>query len=217
MFDAEHSANNARAIDELVRTATLAGLASYVRIPDPYSTTDVTGALESGAEGLVFPEVHSVEDINAAANAAYFPPKGNRSICPATCSANFDFRHFVDFTERNNRAVTLVPEIENPDGVAQIEEICAHPDVQMVIFGEGDFAFSRGEGNAMDKGTQTARDFQTVLGVARKYGVAVVGGPFWCQQLRHAARRSKTVYGVLPWAGLDVISQLVRGHRARVG
>ena len=153
----------------------------------------MTRALESGAEGLVLPEVHTVEDVNAAANAADFPPKGKRGVCPATRSANFDFRHFVDFTERNNRAVTLVPEIENPDGVAQIEEICAHPDVQMVIFGQGDLAFSRDEGNAMDKATQTAKDFQTVLGVARKHDVAVVGGPVWSQQLRHATRRSKTV------------------------
>ena len=31
MFDAEHGANNACAMEEPVRTATLAGLASYVR------------------------------------------------------------------------------------------------------------------------------------------------------------------------------------------
>jgi len=50
--------------------------------------------------------------------------------------------------------VTLVPEIENPDGVAHIEEICAHPDVHMLIFAQGNLAFKRGEGNAMDKGTR---------------------------------------------------------------
>jgi 2-keto-3-deoxy-L-rhamnonate aldolase RhmA len=70
-----------------------------------------------------------------------------------------------------------VPEIENPDGVARIEEICAHPDVRMLIFGQGDLAFSRGEGNAMDRGAQTARDYRTVLAVARKHDVAVIGGP----------------------------------------
>jgi 2-keto-3-deoxy-L-rhamnonate aldolase RhmA len=37
-------------------------------------------ALEAGAEGLVLPEVHSVDDIKAAARAAYFPPKGERGI-----------------------------------------------------------------------------------------------------------------------------------------
>jgi 2-keto-3-deoxy-L-rhamnonate aldolase RhmA len=177
MFDAEHSGNDARAMEELVRTATLAGMASYVRVPDPHNATDVRRALEAGAEGLVLPEVHSVDDVNAAARAAYFPPKGDRGIGPSTRSANYNFRRFVEFTERSNRTVTLVPEIENPDGVAQIEEICAHPDVRMLIFGQGDLAFSRGEGNAMDKGAQTAKDYQTVLAVAKKHEVAVIGGP----------------------------------------
>jgi hypothetical protein len=36
--------------------------------------------------------------------------------------ANYNFRRFVEFTERNNRAVTLLPEIENPDRVAYIEK-----------------------------------------------------------------------------------------------
>ena len=89
MFNAEHSANDARAMDELGRTVTLAGMASYVRVPDPHNATDVRRALEAGAEGLVLPEVHSVDDINAAAKAAYFPPKGERGICPSTRLVNY--------------------------------------------------------------------------------------------------------------------------------
>jgi hypothetical protein len=38
---------------ELVRTATFAGRASYVRVPDPHKATDVRRALEAGAAGLV--------------------------------------------------------------------------------------------------------------------------------------------------------------------
>jgi 2-keto-3-deoxy-L-rhamnonate aldolase RhmA len=177
MFDCVHSGNDVRAMEELVRTATLAGMASYIRVPDAHNETDVRRALEAGAEGLVLREVHSVDDIKAAANAAYFLPKGDRRICPSTRSANYNFRRFVEFTERNNRVVTLVPEIENPDGVANIEEICAHPDVHMLIFAQGNLAFKRGEGNAMDKGAQTALDYQTVLRAATKHKVAVIGGP----------------------------------------
>jgi 2-keto-3-deoxy-L-rhamnonate aldolase RhmA len=177
MFDSVHSSIDVRAMEELVRTATFAGMASYIRVPHPFNATDVRRALEAGAEGLVLPRVHSVDDIKAVANAAYFLPKGDRRICPGTRSANYNFRRFVEFTERSNRAVTLVPEIENPDAVAQIEEICAHPDVHMLIFAQGNLAFSRGEGNAMDKGAQTAKDYQTVLAVAKKHDVAVIGGP----------------------------------------
>jgi hypothetical protein len=47
----------------------------------------------------------------------------------------------------------------------------------MLILGQGDLAFSRGECNGMDRGAQTARAYQTVLAVARKHDVAVIGGP----------------------------------------
>jgi 2-keto-3-deoxy-L-rhamnonate aldolase RhmA len=67
--------------------------------------------------------------------------------------------------------------IENPDGVALIDEICAHPDVHMVIFGQGDLAFSLGEGTEMADGKRTAEAYKTVLASAKKHGVAVVGGP----------------------------------------
>jgi 2-keto-3-deoxy-L-rhamnonate aldolase RhmA len=81
MFDSEHSANDARAMEELVRTATLAGLASYIRIPDPHNATDVTRALESGAEGLVLPEVHSLWRTST-------PPRTQRISRPRALAAS---------------------------------------------------------------------------------------------------------------------------------
>jgi hypothetical protein len=48
----------------------------------------------AGAERLSrLPEVHSVDDINTAARAAYYPPKGERGICPSTRSANCTKAH----------------------------------------------------------------------------------------------------------------------------
>src|SRR5260370_5370243 len=91
MFDGEHSASNVRGMEELVRTATWAGLASYIRVPDPHNEADVTRALETGAEGVVLPEIHSAAVFNAAAKAAYFYATAAHSICPSTRSSDYDF------------------------------------------------------------------------------------------------------------------------------
>jgi 2-keto-3-deoxy-L-rhamnonate aldolase RhmA len=177
MLDAEHSGSNPRNIEDLVRTSVLAGLAAYVRVPDPRVPTDLRRALEARAEGVFLPEIHSVADIDAAAQAAFFPPKGDRGICPSVRAADYNFATFADYTEWNNREVQLVPMIENPDGVAIIDDICAHPDVHMVIFGQGDLAFSLGEGTKMVAGTKTSDAYRRVLTSAKQHGVAVVGGP----------------------------------------
>src|SRR5260370_24791744 len=109
--------------------------------------------------------------MKAAANGVYFLPKGDRRICASTRSANYNFRRFVEFAERNNRTATLVPEIENPDGVAHLEEICAHPDVRMISFGQRHLAFSRGEGIATHKGLRTAQTLRALLAAATMHAV----------------------------------------------
>ena len=204
MLDAEHSGINPRDIEDLVRTSVLAGLAAYVRVPDPYVETDIRRALEAGAEGIFLPEIHSLKDIDAAASAAFFPPKGDRGIDPATRACDYNFTTFVEYAERNNREVALVPMIENQDGIAIIDDICAHPDVHMVIFGQGDMAFSLGEGNQLVSGQQTADAYRTVLAAAKRHGVAVVGGPVLsptAEGCRHALEDGVTVFAL----GLDTM------------
>jgi 2-keto-3-deoxy-L-rhamnonate aldolase RhmA len=74
---------NPRNIEDLVRACIVAEVAAYVRVPDPHNATDIRRALEAGAEGIFLPEIRSIDDIDAAAQAAFFPPQGDRGICPS--------------------------------------------------------------------------------------------------------------------------------------
>jgi 2-keto-3-deoxy-L-rhamnonate aldolase RhmA len=112
------------------------------------------------------PEIRSIDDINAAAQAAFFPPKGDRGICPSVRAANFNFRSFNRYADWNNREINLVPMIENPEGVELIDQICSHPDVHVVIFGQGDLAFSLGEGTLMGAGRQAAEAYRSLARIS---------------------------------------------------
>jgi 2-keto-3-deoxy-L-rhamnonate aldolase RhmA len=197
MLDCEHSGANPRSMEDLVRVSRLAGLAPYVRVPDPRAGTDIRRALEAGAEGIFLPEVHGVEDVEVAASAAFFPPKGDRGICPAIRAAGYNSATFDEYTAWNNREIALVPLIENPDGVASIDAICAHPDVHMVTFGSGDLGYSVGEGTAMMAGPTVQDDYKKVLAAARRHGVAVIGGPVLtpnAQDCRQALQDGVTIF-----------------------
>jgi 2-keto-3-deoxy-L-rhamnonate aldolase RhmA len=115
MLDTEHSGNDPRAIEDLVRTSQLAGLAAYVRVPDPRVPADIGRALEAGAEGVFLPQVASMEDIDMAASAAFFPPKGERGLCPSVRAAGYSVAGLVEYTEWSNREIAIVPMIENSD------------------------------------------------------------------------------------------------------
>lgn len=177
MLDTEHSGNDVRALEGLIRTAEHAGLVPLVRVADPACDTDVRRALEAGAMGLFLPMVKSASDVRAAADAAFFPPKGHRGICPAVRAAGYSFRSFNEYAAWNNSEVLLVPMIEHPQAVENIEEICAMEDVRLIVFGAGDLAYAMNEGTKMMRSPLVQEAYRKVLATARRHGVAVIGGP----------------------------------------
>ena len=177
MLDGEHSGNNVRAIEDLIRAAQNAGLVPMVRVPDRDNETDIRRALEAGAMGLFLPMVRSAEEVKHAAAAAFFPPLGTRGICPAVRAANYSFRSFEKYAAWNNSEVALIPMIEHPQAVENIDEICALECVRMIVFGAGDLAYAMNEGTLMMKSPRVQAAYAKVLAAAKRHGVAVIGGP----------------------------------------
>ena len=177
MLDCEHSGNNARGLEGLIRVSEQAGLAPFVRVPDRANEADIRRALEAGASGIFLPMVRSAEDVKRAADAAFFPPRGSRGICPAIRAAGYSLRTFEEYAAWNNREVVLIPMIEHPTAVENIDEICAMEEVKIIVFGGGDLSYAMGEGTSMMKSPRVQDAYRKVLASAKQHGVAVIGGP----------------------------------------
>jgi 2-keto-3-deoxy-L-rhamnonate aldolase RhmA len=177
MLDTEHCGANPRAMEQSVRVADGAGLVALVRVPDAHDEVSIRRALEAGAAGVFVPMVKSAADVEAALQAALFPPAGTRGICPAVRAARYSFSDFREHAERNNAEALVIPLIEHPDAVEDIEAICALEQVRMLTFGAGDLAYALGEGTQMLSSPKVQEAYRRVLAVAREHGVAVIGGP----------------------------------------
>jgi 2-keto-3-deoxy-L-rhamnonate aldolase RhmA len=177
MIDSEHSPNNARQMEDAIRTADSVGLFSFVRVSKHEDDADIHRALEAGAGGVFLPLVKSADDIRRAADAAFFPPKGKRGVCPSFRAARYNWRSFEKYVEWNNNNALLVPMIERVEAVENIEEICALDDVKIIVFAPGDLAYALGEKTGMMRGPIIQEAYRKVLAAAKKHGVAVMGGP----------------------------------------
>ena len=177
MIDTEHSPHDARAMEEQIRAADTVGLFTFVRVSQHNDDSDIHRAIEAGAGGIFLPLIKSVEDIRRAANAAFFPPKGTRGVCPSFRAAKYNWRDFEAYAARNNEDVLLVPMIERVEAVDNIEEICAHEDVKILVFAPGDLAYSLGEKSGMMRGPRIQEAYKKVMAAAKRHGVAVMGGP----------------------------------------
>lgn len=177
MIDCEHSRNNARQLEDQIIAADSVGLFTFVRVSRHEDESDIHRAIEAGAGGVFLPLIRSADDIQRAADAAYFPPKGTRGVCPSLRAAKYNWRDFDAYAARNNEEVMLVPMIERVEAVENIEAICAHPDVKIIVFAPGDLAYALGEKSGMMRGPKIQEAYRTVLAAARRHGVAVMGGP----------------------------------------
>ena len=177
MIDSEHSPNNARMLEDQIRTADSVGLFTFVRPSRHEDESDIHRAIEAGAGGIFLPLVKSAQDIQNAADAAFFPPKGKRGVCPSFRAARYNWRDFDAYAARNNEDVLLVPMIEREEAVDNIDEICAHPDVKIMVFAPGDLAYALGEKSGMMRGPRIQEAYAKCMAAAKRHGVHVIGGP----------------------------------------
>src|SRR5260370_1575028 len=205
MLDSEHSGSDPRAMETLIRAADSVGLTSFVRVPQATDEASIHRALEAGAMGVYLPEINSVEDVKEAAAAAFYYPKGDRGICPSVRAAHYNPKTFVDYAAWNNNEIMLVPMIENPSALADLENIFAHPDVHMAVYAEGDYGFSVGEGMDMLNSTKVNKAYQQVLAAGAKHNLAVIGGPILAadpESCRQALEAGVRVFSIRPDPGV---------------
>lgn len=205
--DSEHSGINPRALEDTIRTADVSGLSVIVRIPEPDDYTSARRALEAGAEGIVVPMVRSAADIDKVLDALTYPPNGRRGICPAYRAADFSLRSFSDYAAVSDATLLIIPMIETIDGLEHVEEICAIPEVRIIVFASGELSYALGEGaNVNIQGSEAMiAAHKRVKAAAAANGVVLLGGPIMDPSEAGCVRALDDGIGVL-CVGIDVMA-----------
>lgn len=177
MIDSEHASPNPQTVSHLISRAESVGLMPLVRVEDNASTP-IRRALEAGAGGVIVPRVQHAADVEAAVAAAYYPPLGQRGMCPSTHAARYSIDGWNDFVDRTNREVLVIPLLETPEAIANVESICSLPQVRAVFFGPGDLGMALGLGGAGMVRPEVRAAFHEVVAVARRTETLVMAVPF---------------------------------------
>jgi 2-keto-3-deoxy-L-rhamnonate aldolase RhmA len=179
MLDTEHSPNDARQLEGLIRVADGVGLVTFVRVSRHDDDGDIHRALEAGAQGILLPLIRTADDVKRAAEAAYFPMKGKRGVSPSVRAARYDAKHYDEYVVWTNEEILLIPMIERAEALDNVEAICALDEVKMIVFAPSDLGYSLGEGHKMMDSPVVQEAFRKVLDAAKRHDVAVFGGPMY--------------------------------------
>ncbi len=165
-IDMEHGLLDFAAVQRMVQAA--AGrVPCIVRVP-ANEPAWIGKALDTGADGLIFPHVNSAAEAAACVRAALYSPQGARSIGVAR-SQGYGLRIREDLASANSR-VTLIAQAEHIDAVGAVVSILEVPGLDAVFIGPLDLSASLGiPGQTGDVRVQDA--IGTVLGAAKARGI----------------------------------------------
>jgi len=147
IIDGEHGTVGPETAQKLVRAANLHGMTPFVRTRDS-GRGAVLSMLEAGAQGLVVPQINTVEEVRALVENVRYYPEGSRGVF---LGSNGGYG-FADFAEKGlqsyfdvcNRETLLFPQCETRGCLESIEEIAAIPGVDGIFIGPYDLSVALG-------------------------------------------------------------------------
>ena len=136
--DAEHSAQNPNLIADMVATlADAHTVAPFVRVP-AQRVEWFKWALDAGAWGVIVPMVNNRQEAEQAVSWCKYPPQGTRSIGGLFAPFGFDTTSRSKYAAEANNEIMVIVQIESAEGLANVEDICSVPGIDVAFVGPND-------------------------------------------------------------------------------
>ena len=175
-IDLEHVPNNMKDVEDTVRAAKIYDVDVLTRVSKGcYS--DICRPLEGDSTGVMVPHLMSLEEAKQIVYYTKFHPIGRRPLDGGNADGAYCLVDANDYIKQANEERFTVVQIEDPEPLAELEEIAALPGIDMLFFGPADFSQGIGDPNSNDPRIDEAR--RLVAKVARKHSkfAGTVGGP----------------------------------------
>ena len=115
VIDTEHGGFNDETVISCIQVATLTGKKCFVRLTE-VSKSKIRYYLDSGASGLIFSTVESLEDAKKIVEYSCFAPRGDRGL-------GLVRQNMWGLHDLLSPDPVLIPQIETKRGVENLEEI----------------------------------------------------------------------------------------------
>ena len=145
VIDNEHSPVEAETSAALIRAAELTDLCPIIRVRE-ISRPAILKVLDVGVQGLIIPNVYSVEDVKTIVRHGKYAPIGKRGCCPSRKDGwGFDdTRDPPSQMKDMNEQVLIIPQCETVGALESIEEIVKVEGVDGIFVGPYDLSIDMG-------------------------------------------------------------------------
>lgn len=175
-IDLEHTPSDMSLVENIVRAAKIYDTDVLTRVSKGcYS--DLIRPFEADSTAIMVPHVMSLKEAKDIVYYTKFHPIGRRPIDGGNADGKYCLIDAKKYMEQANTERFTVIQIEDPEPLDELEQICALPGIDMIFFGPADF--SQGAGMPCDMNHPTVlKTRQLVAECARKHNkfAGTVGG-----------------------------------------
>jgi 4-hydroxy-2-oxoheptanedioate aldolase len=173
LIDCEHGTIGRETVELMAMAAQAAGATPIAR-PAVNSPEAILAVLEAGAAGVQVPHVATARQARAAVEAVKYHPLGTRGLAAGTRPAAYGLRgSSAEYAAASNRETLVCVQIEDREGLANLREILAVPEIDVFFVGPSDLAQAMGHpGRADAPEVRAAIDgaFAAILGAGKTAG-----------------------------------------------
>ena len=136
-IDAEHAPLSRSSIQNLIRAAGSTPCLVRTHSHDPVA---IKSALDSGASGIIVPQVNSKKEAEQIVAASKYPPLGSRGVGLSRAHGyGQDFQQYIDTA---NNDIMVVIQVEHIDAVSKIDELLEVRGIDAIFLGPYDLSAS---------------------------------------------------------------------------
>ena len=134
-----HNFDNVNVLNKIIKNNCI----SLVRCSH-LSRIEIQKCLDINPDGILIPQISSLEDAEQAINYSFFSPKGSRGVSPYTASFNYNHSDSDIKKKKINKKIFLGLLIEGSEGLDSLESICTKfsKEISLIYFGLYDFTSS---------------------------------------------------------------------------
>jgi 4-hydroxy-2-oxoheptanedioate aldolase len=170
-LDLEHHLYSVESVCELIRAADSCGVAVTARIADKGK---ILPLLDFGLVGVAIPHVRSAAQARELVEITKYRPVGRRGFNSSGRAHSYGKMPFNDYAAQAEDEITLAVQIEDLEGLENVEEIMAVPGIDYLQMGPGDLSMDMGHPDD-DKHPDVLRALKRIMDAADKNGVKYFG------------------------------------------
>ncbi len=168
-LDSEHSPFSSDTLHDLLRAYRMTDVTAVVRVCD-FQYDLVARALDSGAEGIIFPRCEDPEQLAHAVRGAKFPPLGHRGFGLGPPQIGYQTASFDEITAHCNRETLLIAQVESTAALERLPELATVEGLDCLLVGPADLSISLGVGGQWEHPRLVAA-IDRVIAACEEHGI----------------------------------------------